>query len=383
MVTLNELDELKVIIVTHVFATGPAQELDEYLSDKVNTLFFIGHPFYYSKDIRSFYKFSRGGKLVRANYSRQWVLPEFLMYAKDFIFTLFWTISIKEIYDIYIGADPLSAFAGLLLKMIGKTDKVILYTVDYVPIRFSNKILNYLYHRLDDYCVTHCDQVWNLSPRMAKEREKRGITINNKQITVPIGVHFNRINRLPIREINRYNVAYMGHLRKGQGLDLIFEVLPQVIIKLPDFKLIIIGTGPLERELKDLAKQKELDKYVDFMGFIEDHKKVEEILSSCSIGLSVYEPDPQSFTWYADPSKPKQYMACGLPVIITMVPSIAKDIEEGPMGLVINYNSEDLENAIIKLLSDNNFYNICRLHCIEFASRIDWSHIYEDAIKQI
>jgi glycosyltransferase involved in cell wall biosynthesis len=383
MDALNKLEELKVIIVTHVFATGPAQELEEYLGDKINTLLFIGHPFSYSDNVRSFYKLRKWGKIVRAKYSRPWILPELLMYAKDFIFTLFWTISIKGTYDIYIGADPLNAFAGLLLRMIGKTDKVILYTIDYVPIRFNNKILNYLYHCLDDCCVIHCDQVWNLSPIMAKEREKRGIKTNNKQITVPIGVHFNRIKRLPIQEINRNHVAYMGHLRKGQGLDLIFEALPQVIKKIPDFKLIIIGTGPLESKLKDLAKQKELDKNVEFLGFIEDHKNVEKILSSCSIGLCVYEPDPQNFTWYADPSKPKQYMACGLPVIITMVPSIAKDIEKGPMGLVIKYTREDLESAIIKLISDNDFYKLCRQQCIEFASQIDWSRIYLDALKQI
>ena len=41
----QKLRNLKVVIVTHVFATGPAQELEEYLKERVKFLIFIGHPF--------------------------------------------------------------------------------------------------------------------------------------------------------------------------------------------------------------------------------------------------------------------------------------------------------------------------------------------------
>ena len=54
-----------ICIVTHVFATGPAQELEGYLREKVGSLLFIGHPFSFRPDTRSFYKSYLNGKLIK------------------------------------------------------------------------------------------------------------------------------------------------------------------------------------------------------------------------------------------------------------------------------------------------------------------------------
>ena len=239
----SELKELNVAIVTHVFATGPSQELEEYLKGKVNTLMFIGHPFSYAKDVQSFYRIYENGKLLQERNGVALKLPELIVYFKDFFYTLVWTAKARKNFDIFVGVDPLNCFAGIFLNKIKKTRKVIMYTIDYVPKRFNNKSLNWLYHRLDSYCVMHSDQIWNLSPRMAVEREKKGVLKDDKQIVVPIGVNFNRIKRLSLGEINRNCVVYMGHLRKGQGLELIIQALPKIVKKIPSIKLLIIGTG--------------------------------------------------------------------------------------------------------------------------------------------
>jgi len=47
---MSTLKDKSYVIVTHVFATGPAQDLEEYLSNlKVENLLFIGHPLFYIK----------------------------------------------------------------------------------------------------------------------------------------------------------------------------------------------------------------------------------------------------------------------------------------------------------------------------------------------
>jgi len=379
----SKFKELNVALVTHVFATGPSQELEEYLKSKVNTLMFIGHPFSYAKETRSFYRVYEDGKLTRARAGITLKLPEPFSYLKDFIYTLAWTVKIRTCYDIFIGVDPLNCFAGILLNKIKKTRKVILYTIDYVPKRFNSESLNWLYHQLDSYCVVHCSQVWNLSPRMAEERERKGVLNDDKQIVVPIGVNFARIRHLPIEEINRNCLVYLGHLREGQGLELIIRALPKIVKKIPHIKLLIIGTGQLENELKNMAKELGVSKNVEFKGFIEDHRDVEKILSKCAVGLAVYEPDPDSITQYTDPSKPKQYMACGLPVIITRVPWIAKKIEENAMGVVVNYSATELSDAVIKLLNDDELYAICRENALKFASELDWEKIFGDALSKL
>jgi len=369
----------RVAIVTHVFATGPAQELEEYLKEKVDFLLFIGHPFSYAPDTRSFFNIYNGG-IVEKKTAFRWKLPEVLIYFKDVLYTLCWTIKCPKTFDLYIGADPLNAFSGIILKTIGKVKRVVFYTIDYVPKRFNSRVLNWIYHKIDKFCAEHSDYVWNLSERMIVARKKYGVKMTNNQMVVPVGVRLERIKRLDIGQINRNHLVYMGHLRKNQGLQLLIDSLPVVIAKNPNIKLIIIGTGELEQYLKNKVRELNLMVHVEFKGYIENHKDVEDILSTCGVGLSLYEPHQDSFTWYTDPGKPKQYLACGLPVIITKVPWIAEKIERMPMGIAINYDQEELVKAITKLMTDNEFYKKCRENAIGYVSGLSWDKIFNEAL---
>ncbi len=172
----------------------------------------------------------------------------------------------------------------------------------------------------------------------------------------------------------------MGHLRKGQGIELIIETLPYIIKKIPDVKLLIIGTGELENFLKKRSNELGLNENIKFKGFVKDHRNIENMLTKCAVGLAIYEPDSNNITQYTDPSKPKQYMACGLPIIITDVPWIAKEIRKKRMGLVINYDKVELAEAVIKLLKDDKFYAESRENAINFVSTLSWDRIFDKAL---
>jgi glycosyltransferase involved in cell wall biosynthesis len=378
----KELKRLNAVIVTHVFVTGPPQELAEYLKDKVAFLMFIGHPFYYNAHLGSFYFKYSSAELFIKKKAKALNLPETTLYIKDFIYTFMWVISSKRKFDLYIGADPLNALSGILLKKLKLTNKVIYYTIDYVPQRFNNKLLNFIYHRLDNYCVKNSDRIWNLSQRMTEERIKARI-LSDKQEIVPVGAHFDRIERQPLEKINRRCLVYLGTLRQGQGLELIINSFPKILEQVSDTKLIIIGTGPLEAHLKEVSEKLGIQHSVEFKGLIKSHEDIENVLTTCAIGLAPYEPDPNNFTKYADPSKPKQYMACGLPVIITRVPSIASEIEVKNAGLVVKYDRSEFINAATKLLRDDQFYKICRNNAIKFASEFEWNTIFSKALDTL
>lgn len=384
MSLVKELSELSVVIVTHTFATGPAQELAIHLRNKVRRLVFIGHPFSFSRDTRSSWQEYWYGKLTDDKKKGSWKLPQLIMYARDVIYTLMWILFTKGKFDLYIGADNLNATVGIILRRLGKVKRVIFYTIDYVPCRFKNPFLNYAYHWLDRFCLLHCDCVWNLSPLMAEGRAKRGIKKDSiaPQLVVPNGVAFSTVNRPPRIEINRHHMVFLGHLRENQGLELIIHALADIAIKVPNVKLFIIGTGPLEAHLKEITIECGVTERVFFNGYIENHTEIDKLMASCAIGLAPYEPNPQSFTYYTDPAKPKRYMVCGLPVIITRVAWIADAIEKKPMGIVINYAREELVAAMLRLLGDDPFYDLCRQNAIQFASTLEWSKIFEEALQK-
>ena len=116
---------------------------------------------------------------------------------------------------------------------------------------------------------------------------------------------------------------------------------------------------------------------------IKEYNKLMEYLPTFGIALATYVDDPYSITYYADPTKPKEYLACGLPIIITKVPWIAEEIGKEPMGIAINYNKEELITAIIKLSTDDNFYELCRENAIKFTKDLNWDTIFDEAFSKV
>ena len=122
---------------------------------------------------------------------------------------------------------------------------------------------------------------------------------------------------------------------------------------------------------------------VEFHGFVPDHRELEKILSYCAVGVAPYVPDPKSFKWYADPGKPKQYMACGLPVVTTDVTPISREIAARKAGVVVEYDTQALADAIVHLLLDDKEHAEMRENAIGFASEYDWDEVFERALKQV
>lgn len=378
-----KLEKLTFAIVTHVHTTGPSFRLEDYLKDKVDNLVFIGHPFSYSKDNRSFLRIYKKGKLVSKKNFIYWKGPELSFYLKDFFLTLWWLLRFNRTIDVLVGVDNLNASAGHLLKLLGRARKVIFYTIDYVSQRFDSKLLNSIYHYFDRFAVKRSDKVWNLSSIMVDEREKRGVSkeLRDKQIVVPIGTDITK-PPLPFDKINRYKTVFLGHLREGQGVDLLISAIPDVIKKEPKAHLLIIGGGPLEDKLRKKVIQMGLEKHIKFSGFVENFSDVEKMLRGAAIAVAPYVDDSKTFTRYTDPGKAKDYLASALPVVITKVPQVAFEIEKKNCGIAINYDRKELSRALVRLLVNDKLLKVYRKNALEMAKEYAWDKIFQRALTE-
>lgn len=382
---MQKLKDAKIVIVSHVFATGPAQELEQYLVDKtIKSLLFVGLPFFYCKEKNPFFKKYEHGVLQKEKSYRVLHVPGLLFHCKDAFLTFWLVFKEGQGADVYIGADCLNALCGLLLKKSGIVKKVIFYTVDYSPVRFTNKLLNSFYLWLDSYCVQRCDLTWNLSTEMIKAREARGLPkeYRTKQTVVPLGTD-PKVQKVPFREINRFEIVFMGHLREKQGVEFLIDALPHIIKGINPATLLIIGTGPLEEKLKKQVRDLGLTEKVTFTGYIEDHAQLQDRLSKCAVAVAPYVDDEATFTRYADPGKPKAYLASSLPVVITKVPAIAMEIEENKCGFAVNYRRDELIEAIVRLLRDDALLSTYRNNALQFAEKYNWFKIFDRALKEV
>lgn len=382
----KRLRSSSVAVVTHTFATGQAQEFFAYLQDRVKAAAFVGHPLRpHSQGWRSEAELFVGGRKTSSFKSLPMAGPLPLLLTRDLVFTLYAFLRFHRRFDLYYGANNFNAILGIVLRKLGLVRKVIFNTVDYAPYRFKTAILNRLYHWADRFACYHSDYIWNLSPAMEEGRLRMGLVKEKSapQMVVPIGGRFKEIERPHLDKIKRRTVVFMGHLVQEQGVEMLIDAWPRVVSLVPDARLEVVGTGPLLPSLKGKVSQHGVDPTVEFHGFVPDHRDLEKILSHCAIGVAPYVPDPKSFKWYADPGKPKQYMACGLPVITTNVTPISKDIRMRKAGIVIEYDPEALVNALVKLLTDDATHAEARNNAILLASEFDWEAIFDRALGQV
>lgn len=381
----DRIADMRFLLITHTFATGPSQELRDYFVQKKVTFTFVEHPFSFNcASKHSRITFFKNGKETQTSNGVDFSSSDLFHFIKDFLYTLYFVIRSRERYDVCIAVDNLNVIASFFLKKLGFFKKLVYWTIDYTPKRFENNLLNTIYHSVDRFCCYHSDLLWNSSKRMNYARRQNGVNMAKcaPEIIVPDGCHFDEIERISDDKVDRFKLVFMGHLAKNKGVYLIISSLPDLLQDYPQITLTIIGTGPEEDGLKNLAQKLNLHDKVFFTGYITDHKKVEQTIASCGIGLSPYVPDPNSCTFFSDVGKVKVYLACGLPVLITNVPEIAVDLQRNAAGVIFDYNKQSFVNQIKILLENEGKYFQYRHNAICFIENLSWDNVLNRVIAQ-
>jgi glycosyltransferase involved in cell wall biosynthesis len=208
---------------------------------------------------------------------------------------------------------------------------------------------------------------------------RKRLKINSeKNFTVPTGAHFDKIQRVSFDSLKRKTLVWSGRMEPWSGLDMIMNSLPQILVKIPDLKVVLIGDGPMMKHVLDRSKELKLQDHLELTGWIP-HKKVLEIVPKLGVAVALLSPDPINF--YTDMIKIKEYLACGCPVIMTLVPNIAHEIKNKEAGISIHYKNKEFVQAVVKLMSDDVFYKRCRSNALRLGEKYDWTKIFSDAFR--
>lgn len=388
-----KIKESNILIVVHEHITGAMAHIlrDFLLERKPKNLLFIAHPLLYIKESykkSSYFEWYFDGKLRQKNIGIHWKFPEQLLYIKDFFYTIFWALKTNSKYNIVIAVDPLNALACLVLKTLGVNKKVIHYSIDYFPTRFKNPLMNYIYHKIDKIVVRYSDETWNLGKRMVKARAETngmvGQEYRKRQFHMPIGVWFTRIKRKPINQFNSKKLIYAGGFIDYMGIDMVIRALPEILKKVPDCTLDLIGRGDEEENWKNLAKKFGVEKYISFEDWMENREAFHLRLSSAAIGLAPFNYHIlDDKVKNADPGKIKDYASSGLPVITTKAIYTWKDIEKYKCGYIVKYNEKDLAEKVTKLLTNKLLLLQYRKNALKYASQFDWEKLFTENLTRI
>lgn len=379
--------QLRILQVGHVKVPGVVQDLKKYLVDSYGEVSTFEHPFStiieLNKTTASVREKYMQGRLIERKKSFAPKGNELLFWLRDILWTWWEVLRSGDSYDVGIGMDCLNASTILVLKFLRKVNYVVYYTVDVTDKRFSNPILSWLYLQMDKRCCQFADEVWDISPAVQSLRNKYGYGSFPK-ITriVPIGVYPEEYKRNSLGKTQSPTIVYLGSLFSIMGIQLAIRAMPLILRRVPKARLLIIGKGNYEKQLRELVVHLHLQQAVSFE-YYPTRKENIRMLFSSSIGIAPYTYDQESYKFYCDPTKVKEYFAAGLPVVITDVPDVSKIIAKTPMGIRVRYDEHEFAEGVIALLRDKDFYSECRRNIKEYIRDYSWIKIFSSAFVGI
>jgi glycosyltransferase involved in cell wall biosynthesis len=346
---------------------GTGEILASFLELHKRPFMFIKHPLYFGSCSRVEYFNGKSHYAKTFGYSR---LPLAIRVFQDFFITYSLLKNQRAIPYYFVGIDPLNALYGIVLKRFGLAKKVVFYTADYAIHRFENPILNSIYHHIDSICLRNCDEIWNVSTRMVKIRKNQGVEESRNYFVpnIPLvkpDVYKGRTN------VN--SVILVSTLSKDTiDFDAIIGAMSNVVKKNSKIRLTIIGSGKDEKELRADVTSLGLDKNIYFTGAL-DHKDVLKLISNGLVGLSIYK-GASPWTWWGDSMKTREYLACGIPVIMTNACSTADDIRQKNVGYIVKSDSLEIAKKILQLNKNPKVLREMQANATVFS---DYSGIYK------
>ncbi len=147
------------------------------------------------------------------------------------------------------------------------------------------------------------------------------------------------------RAAHRFTVGFAGRFIEGKGLDLLLYALAQLP---PEFAAVLVGAGPEETRLRQLAGKLGLGERVEFLSPLEPRRLAECMCTWDAVVL----PSRTTPYWREQFGRILvEAMACGIPVIGSGSGEISQVIADA--GVVFKEGSvEGLRLGLLRLASD-------------------------------
>ena len=202
-----------------------------------------------------------------------------------------------------------------------------------------------------------------------------GLGIKERNIImIPPGVDQKLFH--PAAKFRYPSLVYFGGMRRYKRPEEVLYLLKGLLHKIERLKLVIIGTGPEEKNMKKLANELNVQNHVEFKGRISSDELSDVVASSwLNVHTSVTEGWGFSIL---------EASAAGTPTVAYDVPGVRDAVEDGRNGIKVkDGNMEALAEAAFSIMSDPERW---WSSSIEVARKYSWdatAELWESLIRKV
>jgi glycosyltransferase involved in cell wall biosynthesis len=160
-------------------------------------------------------------------------------------------------------------------------------------------------------------------------------------------------------------VLFVGRLRRYKGIDWVIRAFPEVLRRVPEARLVVLGDGPFRSRLESLAARVEAGRAVEFTGFLPQPEKVRRMQEA----WVVVQPSPKE-GWGLTVVEAG---ACGTAVIAADSPGLRDSVRHDRTGLLVPFGDQRrLAEALVRVLTDAATRTRLAAAGVEWAARFTW-----------
>ena len=222
----------------------------------------------------------------------------------------------------------------------------------------ENSLRYKLTRALETWAVKRADAVTVICEGLRKDLIARGIE-PGKITVIPNAVDIDKfsVGGVPEAELKMKLglggsrvLGFIGSFYAYEGLDLLIAALPTILRQLPDVKILLVGGGPQDLDLKQQVMALDLKERVLFTGRVP-HDEVNRYYDL--IDVLVYPRHPMRLTELVTPLKPLEAMAQGRLMVASDVGGHKELIQNGKTGVLFRAGDvDDLASKVVALLLD-------------------------------
>lgn len=148
-------------------------------------------------------------------------------------------------------------------------------------------------------------------------------------------------------------VLYLGGLERNRGAALMIAAFAEVVAQIPAARLLIVGhfmPPDLEQEVRADAAVRGIGHAITITGRVP-FERIGDYLSRAAVGWVAWQPVAKNRKNI--PTKLFEYMAYGLPIVSSDLPSTRPFVEHGVNGLLVTADSPSAHAAALRQLLSN------------------------------
>ena len=235
---------------------------------------------------------------------------------------------------------------------------VIFRSIDILNQLVSYKALRPITRLLEKKVYSRADMILTLTPGLSKYVAELGADESKiRLLLMPVDTNIFYPQPPPDELRRKWGlssddriVLFMGTLFDFSGLDALIPQFPEILKKVPEAKLLIVGDGPQRPKLDALISDLELQGSVIITGF-EPYETMPQYINLASICINTFLITGATRDIF--PGKTVQFLACGKPFIATALPGMIAVVAGEGQGVIYVNDADEMATEIISLLGSD------------------------------